>query len=126
MAALGIPTTRALAALVDHFAEQDGTPVPELRDPDTELMSGIGHRQRRRARWQPLAREDLDAFRRAQLVWIEAQMPGERAVEPDKMRRWHPRGREPGEEVLRQARVAVVEGEINGGCHDVLAEVNRS
>ena len=47
---------------VDHFAEQDGAAVAELRHEMTELVAGIGHRDRVGAVGQPLAGEDFGAF----------------------------------------------------------------
>ena len=59
---------------VDHLAEQDGAAVAELRHEMTELVAGIGHRNRVGAVGDPLAGEDFGAFRAIQPIRVEAEM----------------------------------------------------
>ena len=68
---------------VDHLAEQDGAAVPELRHEMTELVAGIGHRNRVGAVGDPLAGEDLGALRAVEPIRVEAEMEGQRPVQFD-------------------------------------------
>jgi len=48
---------------VDHLAKQDGAAITELRHEMTELVAGIGHRNRVRPVRNALAGEDLGPLR---------------------------------------------------------------
>ncbi len=98
---------------VDHLAEQNGAAVAELRDEMAELVAGIGHRDRIRAIRQALAGEDFDPFRTVEPVRIEPEMDRQRPVQLDQPRRGHRGRRHPGEEVRRQRRIGILEGEMH-------------
>ncbi len=65
---------------VDNLAEQDGAAVTELRHEMTELVAGIGHRNRVGAVGDTLARQDFGALGGAEPVGIEAEMDRQRPV----------------------------------------------
>ena len=98
---------------VDHLAEQDGAAVAELRHEMSELMAGIGHRDRLGALGKPFSRENLGPFRAVEPVGIEAKLERQRPVQLDQPRRGDRRGRDPGKEIIRQRRIGILEGEMN-------------
>ena len=98
---------------VDHLAEQDGAAVAELRHEMTELVAGIGHRDRVRAVGNALAGEDFGSLRAIQPIRIEAEMDGQRPVQFDQPRRRDRRRRDPREKIGRQRRIGVLEGEMD-------------
>jgi hypothetical protein len=74
-------------------------------------VAGIGHGERLARKWDAVAREYRDAFRRGEFIGIEPKVPGERFIQPDEARRDDGGGRQTRKQALRQPRVAVVEGE---------------
>ena len=99
---------------VDHLAKQNGAAVAELWHEMTELVAGIGHRDRLRAIRQPLAGEDFGPFRTVEPIRIEPEMDRQRPVQFDQPRRDDRGRRHPGEEVRRQCRIGILEGEMHG------------
>ena len=98
---------------VDHLAEQDGAAVAELRHEMSELVAGIGHRDRIRPVGDALAGQDLGPFRAAEQVRIEAKLDRQRPVQLDQPRRGHGCRCDPREKIVRQRRVGVLEGEMD-------------
>src|SRR5207248_4242882 len=92
---------------VQNLAQQDGASVTELRHEMTELVTGIGRCYRHRIRWKPIAGENRDALRRCQRVGIDAELPGEPAIDPHKSRCRGRRRFQPRIEALWQASIAV-------------------
>ena len=77
---------------------QDGPAVPESRHEMTELMAGIGHRNRVRCPGPACAGENLGLPPgSAGPIRIEAEMAGERPVQFDQSRRSDRRWRDPRE-----------------------------
>ena len=101
----------AAPVAINDFPEQNGTPIAELRYELPELVPGIGCRERFRPRGNTLPREDRDPLRAFKSLGIETEIDGERPIQPHQSRRLDRCRRDPGEEAVRQARVAVVEGE---------------
>src|SRR5690606_26808501 len=96
---------------IDQFAEEQGTPVAELRREASELVAGIGLGDGLRVDGHEVAREDRGAPVAAPPGRVEAQLHGELLVEEEQSRRGHLR-RLPGHEGPGQlARVGVVEAE---------------
>ena len=98
---------------VDHLAEQDGAAVAELRHEMAELVAGIGHRDRLGAVGHPVAGEDLGALGAIEQLRVEAEMPRERPVQLDQPGRGDRRRRDAGEEIRRQGRIGILEGEMH-------------
>ena len=73
----------AYAVGADHFAQQDGTSVAQLRHPVSELVACIGHGQWIRTFRNPVAGEDFNADRRCQLLRIEPQQLRQLDIQPD-------------------------------------------
>src|ERR1700730_8799854 len=57
-----------------------------------------------------VACQDLEPLRRRKFCWIDVEMPGEFAVQPDQARRSNGGRTKPRVKLLRKASVAVVEG----------------
>src|SRR5271155_5833391 len=98
-----------VTATVQDLAEEDRAAVAKLRDEIAELMPGVGHRDRLRARQRDVAGKHRSHLVRFEALCIAPQFRSERFVELDQAgpRRW--RGSEPREKTLRQPRVAVGE-----------------
>ncbi len=101
---------------IDDFAEQDGAAIAELRHEMTELVAGIGHRDRVGAVRNAFAREDFGALRARKQLGVEAEMDRQRPVELDQARGGDRGGGDAGEKVRRQRRIGVLEREMDG--HD--------
>ena len=103
----------AHAVGVDDFAEQDGAAVTELRHEMTELVAGIGHRNRVRALGNTLAGQDLGSLGALEEVGIEAKVDRERPVQFDQPRGCHGRRDYPREKIRRQGRIGILEGKMH-------------
>ena len=106
--------SRRTPSRVDDLAEQDGAAVAELRHEMAELVAGIGHRDRLGAVGEAVAGEHLDALRAGEPVGIEAELARQRPVQLDQPRRGDRRRRHAREKALRQRRIGVLEGEMDG------------
>ena len=100
------------AVPVDDLAEQNGAAVAELRHEMAELVAGIGHGDGVGAFRQAFSGEDFGALGRCELVRIEPKLDGELPVQLDQpgsgdRGRGHAR-----EEIGRQGRVGMLEGEM--------------
>ena len=73
--------------MVDHFAEEDGPAVAELRHELPELMPGIRHRERLALLRHAVSREHFDALWRRQRLGIEPKLEREFFVELKQPRR---------------------------------------
>ena len=98
----------------DHLAQQDGAAIAELGDEIAELVAGIGLGEGLRALGHRIAREHRDAFGGGQPGGVEAELLGQRMVQPDQLRCLDWGGRQARVEAVRQAGVAVVEGDAHG------------
>ena len=67
----------AYAVAPDHFAQQVGAAIAELRHKMAELVSGIGLCQRLGSLGDAVAGQDLDALRTGQRVRIEPEVQGQ-------------------------------------------------
>jgi hypothetical protein len=76
-------------------------------------VAGIGHGERLARKWDAVAREYRDAFRRGEFIGIEPKVPGERFIQPDEARRDDGGGRQTRKQALRQPRVAVSKGKMS-------------
>jgi hypothetical protein len=85
-----------------------------LRYEATKLVAGIDHGERLASFGHAVAREEVYTFGCGELFRIESKMPGKRLVQSNETGRSHGGGRKPRIELLRQARVAVVEGKEIG------------
>ena len=74
------------AVRVDDFAEQDGAAIAELRHEMTELVAGIGHRDRVGTVRNAFAGEDFGALRARKQLGVETEMDRQRPVELDQAR----------------------------------------
>ena len=63
----------ALSAPIDDFTQKDCAAVAELRHEVSELMAGIGHRERLASLRHAIACEDGDAVRRRKEIGIESE-----------------------------------------------------
>src|SRR5689334_5661248 len=96
---------------VAQFAQEDRTPVAQLRNPAAELMPRISHRQWFGAVGNFVPAQRFDAVRRRKPNWVKSQFS----------RQWHVQLDEPGlrdrgrrelcVEPLRQSRIGIVERE---------------
>ena len=100
----------ALAAAVDQFTQQDGAAVAKLRHEVAELVAGVGHRQRQRARRNDVAGEHSGGVGAAG----KTQLGGQGVVERQQVRRLHRRGIHALPELSGQLRVGVFEIEMAG------------
>ncbi len=101
----------ALANGIDHFAEQDGAAVAELRDEVAELVAGVGLGQGLGAGGSVVSGEDLGADRRIERGGVEAEFVGEGVVQLDQFRRRRGGSRGMGVEAREVPGVGVIEAE---------------
>ena len=90
-------------------------PSPSCGAEPAELVSGVGLRDRRRARGHDVAGEHRGGERRIERGDVEAELRGERVVEAQELRRRHRRGRHRRVAARQLAGVGVVEAEQLGG-----------
>ena len=116
-------TEQTPSRTIDHLAQQDGAPIAELGHEVAELMPRIGGRDRVGPLRHALAGEDFDPLWGGKRVGVEAELARQGPVDLDEAR--HGRGARPDPDVerTRQARVAVVEREMNG--HEHLSPIGR-
>ncbi|GAA0254181.1 hypothetical protein GCM10008965_23620 [Methylorubrum aminovorans] len=98
----------------DDLTEQNGPTIAELRHELSELVTGIGRRERLGALRDVLPGQHGDTLRTFKPHSVEPEILGKRSIEPYQPRCLDRRWRDPLEEAVRQARVAVVEGEEGG------------
>ena len=79
----------------------------------TELVAGIGHRDRVGPVGNTLAGEDFGSLRATEPVRIETEVYRQRPVQFDQPRRSHRRRRNPREKPGRQRRIGILEGEMD-------------
>jgi hypothetical protein len=79
----------------------------------TELVAGIGHRDRVGAIGKPFSREDFGSLGAAKMIRIKAQLNRERPVQFDQSRLCYRRRRDPGEKARWECRIAILEGEMD-------------
>ncbi len=94
---------------VDHLAEQDRPAVAKLRHEGAELVPGIGHGKRLGASGHTVSGEDLGTFA-LEHGDVGPEFLGERLVELDQPGLRDGRRLDARKELLRQPRIAVVEG----------------
>ena len=97
----------------DHFAEQNGATIAQLRREAAELMPGIGLRDRLRPFRDGIAAEDGRAFCAFEGCRIDPQALRKRSVYANEARTGNRRRLQPGEKALGQARIGVVERNMN-------------
>jgi hypothetical protein len=103
------------AGPIDHFADQDGAAIAQLRDEIAELVAGIGHGDRVAAVRDATSSQDRYAFGGGQGLNVNAKVPRQRLVQANK-----PWGRDsgrlhPGKEAFGQPSVAVIECNVESG-----------
>src|ERR1039457_557724 len=97
----------------DDFTKKKSAAVAELGHESTELVAGIGLRNRLGTLWNRIAREHGDSISRLQPVDVHRELGRESAVETDELRLRNMGGFLPGEEPLRQSSIGVVEGNVH-------------
>ena len=71
---------------IDHLAKQDGAPITQLGHEMTELVAGIGHRNRVGAVGKLFSRKDLNSLRAGEPIRVKPQMQRQRPVQLDQPR----------------------------------------
>ena len=111
---------------VHDFTEEDGPAVAELGIPAAELVPGIGLRERVGAPGHRIAGEDGEPLGRKERRGVEPKLLGQRLVEREEPRRGHGDRGLSDVEAVRQAGVAVVEGNVQGHGADIGFQAGRS
>ena len=101
------------AIRVDDFTEKEGAAVTELGYESTELVAGIGLRNRLGALGNRVAREHRDPVSRLQPVGVDRELCRESEVEADELRLRNTGGCLFGEEPFRQPGIGVVEENVH-------------
>ena len=112
----------AFAFGVDDFAQQNRAPVAQLRHEAAELMTGVEHRQRLRARRHEIAGEQIQKTFAAGFGGVEVEQRRGIVADADQIGRGKRRWVKSAIKRRRQARVAVVKrqgGDVAQlGLHD--------
>jgi hypothetical protein len=117
----------AAASLPVHdLAQEDRAAVAELGVPAAELVARIGLRERLGAFGDGVAREHRHALGRGQRGGVEGELPRQRLVEGEEAGRGDGDRRLADEEAVRQAGVAVVEGNVQGHGTDMGLSASRT
>src|SRR6187402_257329 len=110
---------------IDHLTQQQRPPVAKLRNESSELVTGVGLRQRYRSVGSLITRKDSGSFFRIERIGIQAQFLSQCTVDLDEGRSRYLH-RLPGNiEAFEFAGKRIVKWESNGAgivrnlCHDV-------
>jgi hypothetical protein len=103
---------------VDNLAEQNCTPIAQLRDKMPELMTGIRHGDRLSGIRHQSPCKHFESLRTGKSIRVQPKVQCKLGVEADKPWRLHRSRRYPSIKAIRQTGVRILKGKVEGHWND--------